>query len=277
VRPALASACRIFLGVLAGIAIGNPILLYFLQDRLLFHGEPINEPNRKLIRERYPAVSEVTLRAADGKNLHGWFQRTPQGGRAPLLIYFGGNEEDVSYLPARVDRVPGWSLLVLSHRGYGLSEGTPSEKALSADALAIYDEFSRHAEVDTARIAVMGRSLGSGLATFLAAHRPVRAAILVTPYDSIENVASERFWFAPISLILKHRFDSAALAPGISVPGLFLVAAEDEAIATKHSRRLFDSWAGPKKWREFRGEGHNTIGFHPLYWPAVGEFLASLT
>lgn len=275
-KPALASALRIFLGVLVGIAVGNPILLYLIQDRLLFHGEPINEANRMLIRERYPAVREVTLNAADGKKLHGWLQRTPLAARAPLLIYFGGNEEDVSYVPARADRVPGWSLLVLSHRGYGLSEGAPSEKALFDDALAIYDEYSRHPETDTARIAVMGRSLGSGIATFLAARRPVRAAILVTPYDSIESVASERFWFAPISLILKHRFDSAALAPGISVPGLFLVAAEDEAIATKHSRRLFDSWAGPKTWREFRGEGHNTIGFHPLYWSAVGEFLAGV-
>src|SRR2546422_798722 len=139
---------KITLAVLAGIVIGNPILLYFLQEKLLFFPHPINAENRALIEKRYPAVREVTVAGAGGQALHGWFQKTPGEERAPLLIYFGGNAEDVSFLPARKDRVEGWSLLAISYRGYGLSQGEPGQQALFADALAIHDAFARRPDVD---------------------------------------------------------------------------------------------------------------------------------
>src|SRR5262249_20816007 len=107
----LASAAKIAISVLVLAIIGNPILLYFIQDRMIFHPVPINEGNRKLIKERYASVREVTVVSSDGTKLQGWFQRTRKAAKAPLLIYFGGNEEDVSYLPARDDRIEGWSLL----------------------------------------------------------------------------------------------------------------------------------------------------------------------
>ena len=267
---------RIALAVLAGVVIGNPILLYFIQEKLIFFPQPINEGNRALIRERYPAVSEVNLVGADGNKLHGWFQRARGLEKAPLLIYFGGNGEDISFMPSKRDLVEGWSLLAVDYRGYGLSEGAPGEKAIFADALAIHDAFIRRDDVDAGRVAVMGRSLGSGVATYLAANRPVKAVVLVTPYDSVANVAKEKFWFVPVSLLLKHRFDSVALAPKISQPALFIVASEDVTIPPVHARRLFDAWAGPKTWRLVKGETHDTVEFDPDYWKAIGEFLGAV-
>jgi pimeloyl-ACP methyl ester carboxylesterase len=165
---------------------------------------------------------------------------------------------------------------MVNYRGYGMSEGKPGEEAIFRDALAIYDAFAKRDDVDAKRVAVMGVSLGSGVATYLAAHRPVQAVILVTPYDSIARIAGEKFWFAPVTLILKHRFDSIALAPKVRQPALFMVAAEDEIISVANSRRLFDAWAGPKQWNLVKGEGHNTISFSADYWRAIGKFLAPI-
>lgn len=259
--------------MVVGAVLANPILLYFRQEKLLFFPDTINEGNRKVIRERFRYVEEVTLATADGKKLHGWFQRTPGAGRRPLLIYFGGNAEDLSFLPDKADRVAGWSLLTVNYRGYGLSEGEPGQKALFEDALLIHDAFARHDDVDAARIAVMGRSLGSGVAAYLASQRPVRAVVLVTPYDSIERVAQEKFWYAPVSLILKHPFDSLSLAPKIVQPALFMVAGEDRLIPPAHARRLFEAWAGPKQWHLVARENHDTIDADDGYWRVIGDFL----
>ena len=269
------SAARIGLGVLAGIVIGNPILLYAIQERLIFHPVPVNEGQRKLLREGAPQVREIELAGAQGTRLHGWLQKPAGVARAPLLLYFGGNEEDISLVFGARDRVPGWALAALAYRGYGLSAGEPGESALFADALAIYDALARREDVDPGRIAVMGRSLGSGVAVYLASRRPVVATVLVTPYDSIADIAAERFWFAPVSWILRHRFDSISRAPGIRAPGLFVVAADDEQIPPARSRRLFEAWAGPKQWYLAPREDHATIGFHAAYWPSIGRFLAS--
>ena len=277
-RAMISSITRIALAVVVLAIIGNPVLLYLIQDRLIFHPLPVNEGNRQLIKERYASVQEVTVVSSDGTKLQGWFQRTRAAAKAPLLIYFGGNEEDVSYLPARDDRVEGWSLLIVNYRGYGLSEGKPGEEAFFRDALAIYDAFARRDDVDAKRVAVMGVSLGSGVATYLAAHRPVQAVILVTPYDSIARVAEEKHLFrlVPVGLILKHRFDSIALAPKVRQPALFMVASEDEMIPFASSQRLFDAWAGPKQWNLVKGEGHNTIDQSPDYWKSIDEFLGPI-
>ena len=109
----------------------------------------------------------------------------------------------------------------------------------------------------------------------MAANRPVHAAILVTPYDSVLEVAREKFWFAPVSLILKHPFDSAALALTASRPALFLVASEDEVIPLAHSRRLFEAWRGPKSWHLVKGERHDTVDYAPDYWEVIAAFLAA--
>lgn len=272
-RRVFASIGRISAGVLVGVAIGNPILLYFQQEKLLFYPDSVNEGNRRVIKERYPHVEEITFTTGDQKKLHGWFQRTPDAARAPLLIYFGGNAEDISFLPARTDRVTGWSMLMLNYRGYGLSEGAPGQQAIFEDALLIHDAFARRDDVDANRIGVMGRSLGSGVAAYLASKRPVHAVVLVTPYDSITRVAQDKFWFAPVSLILKHPFDSLALAPRIERPALFIVAGEDTLIPPAHSRRLFEAWAGPKTWHVVPKENHDTIDADGDYWRVIHDFL----
>lgn len=121
---------------------------------------------------------------------------------------------------------------------------------------------------------VLGRSLGSGVATYIAAHKPVSNVILVTPFDSVESLASEAFPWLPVRWILRHPFPSVEYARSIDKPLLMLVAAADEMIPTRHSETLFQAWQGEKHWRFLQAAGHNNIQLHPDYYPAIQAFVS---
>jgi pimeloyl-ACP methyl ester carboxylesterase len=247
-----------------------PVLIYFLQERLLFFPQPLEQ--NPLQVNPGAAIEEVSLVTSDQVRLHGWLVKAAATlAPAPLLIYFGGNAEEVSWLASTADRYAGWSLLIVNFRGYGRSEGKPGEAELFADALQIYDYAAKRA--DGGRVAVMGRSLGSGVAVYLAAQRPVAGVILVSPYDSVESVARGVYPYLPIGLMLRHRFDSLTRAPGISWPLLCLVASDDRVIPRPHSERLYAAWGGKKQWREILHTGHDDIAGEPDYWQAIEEFL----
>ena len=245
-----------------------PLLAYAFQERLLFFPQPLSEARRAEVRQRFPSVAEVFIESA-GRKLHGWHVQA--GPDAPLALYFGGNAEEVSWMIEASAQVPGVSWLLTDYRGYGLSEGEPGEAALVADALAWYDRFAPQAK----RVYAFGRSLGSGVAVQLAAARPLQGVLLVTPYDSIAAVAKHHYWYLPVDLLLKHRFDSIARAPAMKQPLLCLIAAEDEVIPPEHAERLFAAWGGPKRKIVLQAAGHGSVDSHPLYWPSVREFLTA--
>jgi len=228
------------LKIVLGVAIGVPLLMWVFQERMLFFPRPLD--SRPALRSN---VEEVSIVAVDGITLRGWLVKG-DGAPAPLVIYFGGNAEEVSWLVDAADHFVGWSLLLVNFRGYGESEGKPGEKELLQDGLVIHDYAKRRPEVNSERIVAMGRSLGSGVAVHLAAHRVLRGVILVSPYDSIVEVAKGHYPFLPVSLMLRHRFDSIARAPQIEAPPLCLVATEDRVMTDAHSSVLFEAWRGTK-------------------------------
>lgn len=248
-----------------------PLVVYLLQDSLIFYRQPIAEGRRAQIARLQPAVADVFLTGADGTRIHAWHLKSG----SPLVLYFGGNAEEVSWMieAARAEGA-GASWLLVDYRGYGQSEGSPSEKALVTDALAMYDHATRLPGVDPRRIFAFGRSLGSGVAVALAAQRPLAGVILATPFDSLAAVAKRYYWYLPVDLMLKHRFDSIALAPNLQQPLLCLISARDEVIPPVHGERLFDAWGGVKRRIVLEEAGHNTTDAHPMFWPSIREFLA---
>jgi hypothetical protein len=255
--------------ILLAVAIGVPAALYFAQDRLLFFPQPLPDSRRAEIARRHPSVEELVL-DAEGRKLHAWHVKGAPG--KPLVLYFGGNGEEVSWMLEHAEtRAPGVGWLLTSYRGYGASEGSPSEAALSADALRWYD-FIVEKERPRAVVA-FGRSLGSGVAVFLASQKALSAVILVTPFDSMVEVARRHYPFLPVGLLLKHRFDSLRLAPKIGAPLLCIAAARDEVIPVAHARRLYEAWGGPKRWIELQGAGHNSTDGVPAFWQSITAFL----
>lgn len=189
------------------------------------------------------------------------------------VIYFGGNAEDVSMnTPDFLRHLPEFTVYLVNYRGYGGSTGRPAEDALYADALAVYDFVDeRHARVST-----IGRSLGSGVATYLATSRDLERLVLVTPYDSIDRLAQASFPIFPVSLLLKDRYDSLGRAEGINVPTLLLIAGNDGIIPAKHSQALAAA-IDPELVDAIVIDDatHNTISYAPEYSAALSAFLRS--
>ena len=259
------------LKICVAVAIGLPLVVYLAQDALIFHPQPISEARRAEIAQRDPRVKSIFLSTAGGTRLHAWYVKS----QGPLVLYFGGNAEEVSWMIETVlAEAPGASWLLMDYRGYGQSTGSPSEKALVADALALYDHAAKLPSVDPKRIHVFGRSLGSGPAVALAAERPLAGLVLVTPFDSLVAVAKRYYWYLPVGWMLKHRFDSIALAPQSKTPLLCLIAERDEVIPAAHGERLCDAWGGPKKKIVLAAAGHNTTDAQPMFWRSIREFLA---
>jgi pimeloyl-ACP methyl ester carboxylesterase len=204
------------------VYLGFGAFLYAFQRSLIYHPMPPVPAN---------AEEQITVRSG-GERLRVW-QVNP--GREAALVYFGGNAEVVSGNAETFRRLfPERSSYLVNYRGYGGSTGEPSEQGLYRDALAVFDRI-RAAHSD---VAVVGRSLGTGVATYLAAHRPVERLVLVTPYDSVQSVAQARYPLYPMSVLLKDKFDSLSRADAIRVPTLVLTAERDRLITSEHSRRL---------------------------------------
>lgn len=259
------------MAIVAALALGIPLLMFLGQDRLLFHPQPLSQERRADLLRRHAHVRELRLEA-DGQAIQAWY--VPGTADAPLVLYFGGNAEDVSWMiDQAAAHAPGIAWLLVSYRGYGGSEGAPTARNISADALRWYDHAA--GVIRPSRIVVFGRSLGSGAAVHVAAHRSVAKVVLVTPFDSLSGVAKHHYPWLPVDWLLRHRFDSLELAPRIRVPLLCIAAARDLVIPPAHARRLFEAWGGEKRWIELEGAGHNDTDRAPAFWHSIRAALTS--
>ena len=249
------------------------LLVYLAQTRLIFYPQLLAEGAARALQRTFPRSETFELATDDGVLLRGWLVRGSALPPWPLVIYYGGNAEEVSWLLPEFSRIPGWAALLVNYRGYGLSQGQPSEAALYRDAIAVYEQILRRADIDHLRVVIIGRSLGTGIATYLASQRAVAGVVLISPFDSMVEVASDAYPFLPVDLLLRHRFESAQRAPSIRAPLLALVAAQDALVRPERSRRLVEAWGGTARLELLNGADHNSIHLHPDYWPLITAFL----
>ncbi len=278
------SALAGFTAVLAGCSIDS---------HFLYHPQPYRAGAEAAIAARFPAAEAFVLQRPDGVRLHGWLTghlqlpgRQPGAAvgetgsaasgsatlRRPLTIYFGGNAEETSWILGEAHRFAGRMLLFINYRGYGGSAGTPHEKVLLDDALAVFDAARARSDVDPARISVWGRSLGSGVAVHVASARPVSGLALVSPYDSMAALAQRHM--PALSVLLTQRYDSAAKAPAIRAPVLMLAGARDTLIPPQHSEQLRAVWGGPARLVMLPEADHNSMQEGADYWREIAAFLS---
>ncbi|MDR3324039.1 MAG: lysophospholipase [Zoogloeaceae bacterium] len=225
------------------------------QRKLLYFPQPKNLPTQTLTLATEAGNVLVSMREREGEK---------------ALLYFGGNAEDVSLslAPLAAD-FPDHALYLLHYRGYGGSAGTPSEAALHRDALALYElAHSRHGQID-----LIGRSLGSGLAVRLASQKPVTRLALVTPYDSIENVARHHYPAWLVALLLRDPYDAWRDAPKVTAPTLILQAEHDTVVPNKNTQALYATFPqGVATLKTIPGRGHNDLSTHPQYRESLQRF-----
>lgn len=244
-------------------------LLYWRQDNLIF----FPRANDALLLQQLQA-NRVEIRIPEGR-LEGWWAHNPKADSQRVILYFGGNAEDVLYTASMAPLFDAQRLLVVNYRGYGRSSGKPSQKALYDDGLAIY-EYVVKSGVSPDDIVVMGRSLGSGVAAMLAGSRPVGGAILITPFDSLAAVAAGHYPAFPVRWLLRHPFRSVDWAKQTNAPALIIAGAQDTIVPAVHAQRLHDAWTGAKQMHTLDGFGHNDIEQHPQYYRLINEFLSGL-
>lgn len=254
------SITTILLLITAYIAVCG--LLYILQRSMLYLPTPPSSTNE----------AEVLFLENEGQKLKIWHI---QGTGVKAIIYFGGNAEDVALNIPQFKRLfQEHHVYLANYRGYGGSSGTPTEAGLFSDACALYDLVAqKHTD-----IAVMGRSLGTGVAVYLASLRSVSRLALITPYDSMTRVASDLYPFFPVSLLLRDRYDSLARVNSLTIDTLILLAEHDEVIPRKRADTLITALK-PEMTRVeiIDSTGHNTIGDTISYEKALSAFFAHAT
>jgi pimeloyl-ACP methyl ester carboxylesterase len=268
-RPMLTATLTVLGIALAAIALLG-LFLYITQERMLFfprQNDPQLRAHWRWQRVEIPSGEHV---------LEGWWADAAAPESELTIVYFGGNAEDVLYTARNAERIGAKRMLVVNYRGYGGTKGKPSQSALFGDALAIYDYLIGPGGAAADDIVVMGRSLGSGVATMLAATRRVRAAVLITPFDSIKAVAARHYPAILVEWLLRHPFPSTEFAPKTAVPALFMIAAHDEVIAPSHAEALARAWGGAKDVHTFPDARHNDIDQHPDYYRVLNAFLHSI-
>jgi len=241
-RIVLRDAALVYLGLCGA--------LFVLQRSLIYIPQPASS---------YDRAATIVLPTAAARVLVS--TRPKDGPRA--LIYFGGNAEDVSLsMPRLALGFPDSAIYLLHYRGYGGSSGKPSEEALLADALTLFDEVhAKHPDVE-----VVGRSLGSGVAVYVASLRPVTRLVLVTPFDSLEELAAAQFPYVPVRWLLLDKYESWKYAPHVTAPTLIVAAEQDEIVPRASTELLRSRFRnGLATLQIIAGTGHNSISYRAEY------------
>lgn len=234
------------------------------QRQLIFNGNetrlPASSTNFSLQR------SDVLLR--------GW-QLHPADGKAQgSVIYFGGNAENIARRQEQLAHsLPHSDIYMLAYRGYGASEGEPTQDLLERDATALFDEVKRlHPQQP---ITVMGRSLGTGVASAVADLRQPDKLVLITPFDSILNTVRGMYGWLPVEFLLRDPFDSAEHLRNYHGPILVLRAGLDQVVLPERTDVLLRSLQGKAvQVQAFAQANHSTIFRANGFWAAIGQFVS---
>lgn len=249
---------------------GVVALLYLLQTSLVFPGTYL--PSQRLYSPRVP--ERLELPAGERAILHGMLF---PGARddADMLIGFGGNAQDAELLGQDLAAdFPELNVVVFHYRGYGPSTGRPSEATVLADALTIHDTMV--GRIRSGRVYAIGISLGSAVAAYLSRERRLAGVILVTPFDSVEAIAKESYFWVPVGLLLRHRFPAVAFMAGNPTPTAVIAAAEDRVVKPHRTEALIAGLDNLVFHATLPDAGHETLYELPAYKTTLQRAFAAL-
>ncbi|MCG6948529.1 MAG: alpha/beta hydrolase [Acidobacteria bacterium] len=227
-------------------------------------------------------IDDQFFTASDGVQLHGWWcRRLDARPDQPVLLFFHGNAGNLSHraelLTALSNRTPA-SVFVVGYRGYGRSEGRPTEDGLYTDARAAWSYLTGDRGVDPGLIVIFGKSLGGAVAVDLAVSVPAAGLIVESSFTSIREMAKTHYPFVPRFLVAT-RMDSIKKIPAVACPKLFIHSKTDEVVPFRLGRELFGAAGEPKRFHEVVGSGHNEtwiVGGEP-YFDALSDFVDDVT
>jgi len=222
--------------------------LFFFQRKLQY------VPTGKIEKVATDFREEI-LTTEDGVKILSWF-KAPQKSQK-IILYFHGNAGNLGDRARKFEVFAnsGFGVMAISYRGYFGSGGTPSEAGLLNDARAAF-KYLLDLGYLPKDIILYGESLGSGVAVQMAAKFDVAALVLEAPYSSIIDVAKQSYWFAPVSLILKDKFESIKFAPKVTAPTLIIHGNADKIVSISEGKKLYQEIKVRKKFIEVDGAAH---------------------
>ena len=237
--------------------VGTGLLLYLNQRSLLYFPTPnISTPYTQMILDN------------EGESIH---IIVLNKGHKDAILYFGGNAESMAQSSDEIARqFPAFTVYLMDYRGYGGSTGEAREEGLYSDALKLYDTIKSKHDC----IAIGGRSLGSAIATYVAAHREVTKLALITPFDSIINVAQEMYPIFPISFLLHDTYDSLSRIKEIKAKTLIVIAQKDHVITRERTQQLIGAFVTDQlQVITIQNRGHIDISSDSAYYKMMQDFI----
>lgn len=203
----------------------------------------------------YLAFEDVYIETKDGFKINGWF--IPHDNAKYTVLLLHGNGGNICH---RLDKIgflrsAGVNIFIIDYRGYGRSQGRPSERGIYIDARAAYDYLLTNRSIKPDEIILYGESLGTAVAINLASEIKVKALILEGAFSRGRDMAKKLYPFLP-SFLFSDQFDSLAKIKKINTPKLFMHSIDDEIVPIDLAKKLYNASSGPKQFVELKG-GHN--------------------
>jgi uncharacterized protein len=231
--------------------------LYGMQRSLLYG----SETNRMGLTPAEAGLGEaqsLTLTTADGEQLSAWFVAPIDDGK-PVYLYFHGKDGSLRQRVRQIQAMSlgGMGVLAIDYRGFGASTGTPTETGLYRDSETAYQWL--RGRVEPGRIVIVGESLGTGVAVWLAAQKPAAALILKAPFTSAVDIAAERYPFVPVHWFMKDQFHSDQWISHVHIPVLVQHGERDTIVPVNYGKQLFALANSPKQIRLYPDAGHSNL------------------
>ena len=238
-------------------------LLVFLQNPLIY---PFDPTRVSPAAAGEPRLTERFLTASDGTNLVVWVGGKPKSGR--WVVYFHGNAGNLAVRAQRFDRLldRGYGVVAMAYRGSSGSGGAPTEAAIQADSRMLHQSLRQLIGRNPRRVIYYGESLGTAVATDLAATYPPDGLILEAPFRSLDVLVAEQFWMFPVSLGLRNHWPTENNIQRVTSPLFVMHGEADRTIPVEHGQRVFDLASSPQKTlRRVPGIGHTG------HWDVAGQ------
>jgi len=247
-------------------------ILFIFQSHYIYYPERVLSADPGDIGLNFESVSFETT---DGVKLSGWF--VPSEGARGVILFCHGNAGNISH---RLESIQifhqlGLDVFIFDYRGYGQSEGKPTEQGTYKDAEAAWQYLTEERQVNPNEVIVFGRSLGGAVAAWLAQSHTPGALILESTFTSLPDIAGTLYPYIPVRLLLRFHYNTAEYLGRVNCPVLIVHSRNDEIMPFNHGRRLFEMAKKPKKFLEIAGthnEGFITSG--KLYEEGLNAFIS---
>lgn len=260
--------------ILAAVGVSTAVLLYLLQPKMLYVPYKEIESVPSEVGLQY---EEVVFDTQDGLRIHGWY--VPCTNARYTLLFCHGNAGNISH---RLDSLSifnalGMNCLIFDYRGYGHSQGKPTEKGTYLDAKAAYGWLVSQKTAQPKSILLFGRSLGAAVACQLATEIDCGGLVLESAFTSFADIGKHYYPVLPVKLFARFDYDTLAKIPRVHCPIMIIHSPDDEIIPYSMGQKLYDAAGQPKQFLQIQGD-HNEgfIESKALYLNGWSNWLASL-